>query len=135
MEVDFWHRKWREGEIGFHQETVNPFLRQYWPRLEPPGQVFAPLCGKSGDMAWLAACGQGVLGIEISALAIEAFFRENALPCTREEGDPFTIWRGANIEILQGDFFHLEAGHLAQVQAVYDRAAMIALPPALRRLG
>ena len=39
-----------------------------------------------------------------------------------------------NIEIYVGDFFDLSAETLGQVDAVYDRAALVALPVEMRRL-
>ena len=37
-----------------------------------------------------------------------------------------------NIELLVGDFFALTAADLAGVAGVYDRAALVALPPKMR---
>ena len=65
MRADFWEQRWREGQIGFHQDEVTPLLRQYWPSLALPAgsRVFIPLAGKTLDMAWLAAQGYRVLGV------------------------------------------------------------------------
>ncbi|HHL42509.1 MAG TPA: thiopurine S-methyltransferase, partial [Hellea balneolensis] len=43
----FWLEKWDSGQIGFHQDTVHPWLDQYWPmlNLDPEAPVFVPLCG------------------------------------------------------------------------------------------
>jgi thiopurine S-methyltransferase len=77
----FWHERWERSEIGFHQQDINVHLQQFWTQLDlRPGQrVFAPLCGKSRDLLWLAGEGHPVTGVEISRLAVEAFFhRERA---------------------------------------------------------
>ena len=76
-----WHDRWRENRIGFHETAVNSHLQNYLPGFDlPPGsKIFVPLCGKAVDMAWLAEQGYEVIGIEISRVALEAFFAEQAL--------------------------------------------------------
>lgn len=46
MEKDFWLERWEREEIGFHQNEVNPYLRQYWQELHlaRDSVVFVPLC-------------------------------------------------------------------------------------------
>lgn len=134
MEPDFWQQRWRENLIGFHQEETNRYLHLYWSRLNAPAgsRIFVPLCGKSLDMRWLTHEGYTVLGVEISPLAVESFFQENALkPVVREAG-PFSVYSTQGIEIYCGDFFNLQPEHLSGVTGVFDRASLIALPPAMR---
>jgi len=134
MEPGFWHERWERAEIGFHQQEINVHLQQFWNRLElqPDQRVFVPLCGKSHDLLWLAGEGHPVTGVEISPVAVEAFFRENGLQPRRWREGAFEIWEADEIRILLGDFFALEPRHLVDVAGVYDRASLIALPPALR---
>ena len=134
MEPSFWHERWERAEIGFHQREINLHLQRFWSRLDlRPGQrVFAPLCGKSRDLLWLAGEGYPVTGVEISPVAVEAFFRENDLRPNRWREGGFEIWEQDEIRVLLGDFFALEPHHLADVAGVYDRASLIALPPAMR---
>lgn len=134
MDHAFWHARWEANEIGFHQADINPHLQTYWPALQAPpgGCVFVPLCGKSRDLLWLAGAGQRVLGVELSPLAVTAFFDENGLRATRTPAPPFVEYRADEITLLQGDYFALSAARLDGVTAVYDRASLIALPPALR---
>lgn len=134
MEPGFWHERWARAEIGFHQQDINLQLQRFWRRLNlPPGRrVFVPLCGKSRDMLWLAGEGYPVTGVEISPVAVAAFFAENGLRPQRWREGPFEIWEQDELRVLAGDFFDLEAHHLAAVAGVYDRAALIALPPAMR---
>jgi len=113
---------------------VNPHVLAFWSRLDPPPgcRVFVPLCGKSRDMIWLAAQGHRVLGVELSPIAVRDFFSEHELsPATERIGD-FERWSAGEIVLLCGDFFHLTADQLSEIGAIYDRAALIALPPEMR---
>jgi len=134
MDPEFWHQRWRDNRIGFHQPTLNPHLLRHWPRLGvAPGRcVFVPLCGKSLDMCWLSE-GHTVLGVELSEKAIEDFFHQSALAFTRTEQAPLSVYQAGGITLLGGDFFDLQPAQTRAVSAVYDRAALIALPEPLRR--
>ncbi|MHB8912962.1 MAG: thiopurine S-methyltransferase [Lysobacter sp.] len=134
-DAQFWHDRWREGRIGFHQETVTPWLPKLWPSLALPAgsRVFVPLAGKSLDLVWLRAQGHRVLGVELSRLAVEQFFAENDLhPATRESRYG-THYSADGIELICGDAFALDAEALADCDGVFDRAALIALPTELRQ--
>jgi thiopurine S-methyltransferase len=135
MDPDFWLERWRNAQIGFHQPRPNAKLAAYWPRLalSPGATVFVPLCGKSLDMAWLAQRGHRVIGIELSEAALDAFFASQHLtPDTRSEG-PLTVKAAGPYELWCGDFFAMHPDLVATATAVYDRAALVALPPAMRR--
>ena len=134
MEKKYWLDRWEQGDIGFHQSTTNPYLREYWQRLQlaHSSEVFVPLCGKSRDMLWLRKQGHAVLGIELSHLAAQAFFTENDHTPRRTISNKFTQLEADAIHILCGDFFDLGKNDLAKISAVYDRAALIALPPEMR---
>lgn len=155
MEHDFWHNRWNEGRLGFHQQKVNSRLKQFWDAFAAgKGQtVFIPLCGKSLDMLWLAENGYTVFGVELSDIACRDFYREHKLryhltenPCTDTAnknraplGNPqnyaesqFIKFVGRDIEIWCGNFFDLKADDMRDIHVVYDRAALIALPQAMR---
>lgn len=135
MEPSFWQQRWREGQIGFHQQRVTPLLEEYWDAtgVEPGARVFVPLAGKSLDMLWLAARGHRVLAAELSSLAVEQFFAENGLAPTLLETQQGVHHVAGEIEVICGDVFALDAAALAGCAGVYDRAALIALPPDMRR--
>jgi thiopurine S-methyltransferase len=135
MDHTFWQSGWDEGRIGFHQQAVNPYLQRYWSRLNvaPGAKVFVPLCGKSLDMLWLRGQGHTVVGVEVVRRAVEAFFSENHLDAATHRKGAFVSWSADGVEIHQGDFFDLTAEETAGVAAVYDRASLVALPPAMRR--
>lgn len=134
MHHEFWHQRWQQNQIGFHKHEVNPHLQQQWPKLavEPNSRVFVPMCGKSIDMLWLLAQGYQVVGVELSPLAVEAFFSNNDLqPTLRQQGD-FLISEIDGLQIFCGDFFALQPANLGKIDSVYDRAALVALPNDMR---
>ena len=134
MKSDFWLERWNNGEIGFHQSEVNPYLIQYWQELHLARNsvVFVPLCGKTRDMLWLCEQGHQVLGVELSTIAVQAFFKENGYTPKHTKSGKFDRHEADGICILCGDFFDLTANDLTQVIAMYDRASLIALPPEMR---
>ena len=134
MQPEFWHDRWARNQIGFHLEEVNPCLRRFWPEIgvEKNGRVLVPLCGKTLDIAWLVAQGHSVLGVELSQTAIEGFFSEhNINPRISREG-AFSAYEAGPVKILCGDFFALNELDTADCVGLYDRAAIIALPPEMR---
>ncbi len=134
MKKDFWLERWEREEIGFHQNEVNPHLCEIWPELNLArgSSVFVPLCGKSEDMLWLREQGLQVLGVELSAIAVQAFFKENGYIPQHISDGKFDRCEADSIRILCGDFFDLSRDDMAKVSAVYDRASLIALPPEMR---
>ncbi|EZP65051.1 thiopurine S-methyltransferase [Pseudomonas sp. RIT357] len=134
MEPKFWQERWARNQLGFHLPEVNPYLQRHWPSLAlaEGAKVLVPLCGKSLDLMWLATQGHRVLGVELSEQAVEAFFSEQSLTPRITQRGVFTVYQADLIEVWCGDFFALDAEVLADCTAVYDRAALIALPPLMR---
>lgn len=135
MDREFWLARWHAQEIGFHQQDINRHLQNYWSALACPAAatVFVPLCGKSLDMLWLAAQGYQVIGIELSDIAVQAFFAENNLQPVVSRQPDFVEYACGDIRLWQGDFFALKPDDVQDVAAVYDRASLIALPPEMRQ--
>lgn len=135
MQAEFWHSRWKNNQIGFHQAQVNTYLQQHWPALgvATGERVLVPLCGKSLDMLWLAGQGLQVLGVELSERAVEDFFNEHQLEPHVTQSGPFKVFRCDDIEIRCGDFFALSADDVGGCTALYDRAALIALPEDMRK--
>ncbi|NDL71537.1 thiopurine S-methyltransferase [Vreelandella alkaliphila] len=129
-----WRQRWQEGRIGFHLSDTHPSLIQHWPMLNVAAgaKVLVPLCGKSLDMRWLADKGYPVLGIELAPEAIEQFLVQRNAGVSRYTQAGFDVSRQGNVELWCGDFFHLHIQQAAEVGAFYDRASLIALPPATR---
>ena len=135
MDTTFWFQRWKENEIGFHQGEANPLLVKYFNALSlvNDSRVFLPLCGKTLDIAWLVSRGYRVVGAELSEMAIKQLFNELGLkPSISVEG-AFNRYSANKIEIFVGDIFNLSSELLGPVDAVYDRAALIALPEIMRQ--
>ena len=135
MEKNFWLDRWQQGLIGFHQEQVNPYLVQNWLKCgaQAGDKVLVPLCGKSKDMVWLHQQGMQVRGVDLSEMAVEAFFAENNLPAQQDVFGHFSRWRAPGYELLCGDFFNVMPDDTQRDHFVYDRASLIALPPDMRQ--
>jgi thiopurine S-methyltransferase len=134
MEPEFWLDRWRESRTGFHQDAPTPLLLKHWRAVGavPGSRVFVPLAGKSLDMAWFASQGYRVLGAELSPLAVSQFFESQGVePSVRKAADGIHHVTGP-IELVQGDVFAMDADAIASCMAVFDRAAIIALPPEMR---
>lgn len=134
MQPEFWHNRWARNQIGFHLPEVNPYLLRLWPGLglAQGSRVLVPLCGKSLDLVWLASCGHQVQGIELSEKAVTDFFSDQQLEPQISQRGAFTVYQVGLIELWCGDFFALTAEDVAACAAIYDRAALIALPSPMR---
>lgn len=135
MESSFWHKRWEANEIGFHENKPNPLLVKHFNQLslKQGNRLFLPLCGKSQDIIWLIKNGFKVVGVELSTIAVEQFFKENQIQPHISKQDKFILFSGNNIDIFVGDFFDLTAIDLGAVDAIYDRAALVALPETMRK--
>jgi thiopurine S-methyltransferase len=134
MQAEFWHWIWERDLIGFHMETVNPFLAAHLGALglAPGDTVFLPLCGKTRDIGWLLEQGFRVVGCDLSPLAAGQLFHDlGAEPQITEMG-ALACHAAPGLRFFVGDIFELNAEMLGPVQAVFDRAALYALPASER---
>lgn len=141
MQADFWHQCWQENKLGFQLDNPHPLLVQHLSNVlqstEPLyQQIFLPLCGKSPDLFF---CQQflPVQGVELSAIACEAFFTEHELSFQHSqykfaEDSVYNRFSHERICLWQGDFFALPNDFVQADTLIYDRAALIALPPRMR---
>jgi thiopurine S-methyltransferase len=83
-------------------------------------------------MGWLADQGHRVFGVELAETAVRAFYEQAQRPYRVERQRHLQLYAGDGVSIYCGDFMQLTALHLPGVKAVYDRAALIALPPKMR---
>jgi len=123
-----WIERWQEGRIGWHEAEGSASLRKFWRANDR--DVLVPLCGKSKDLRWLADQGNRIIGVELSELAVRAFFEEQALEYTVTDGRlPAYKATEVAITIYCGDYLDLTQ---VQCNAHYDRGALIAMPADLR---
>ena len=134
MEESFWHQKWERNEIAFHQREANPLLVKYFGDLSLPkgSRVFVPLCGKTRDIHWLLSQGYRVAGAELSKLAVEQLFAELGVEPNITVVDSLSRYSANNVDIFVGDIFGLSGNLLGQIDAIYDRAALVAFPEPMR---
>lgn len=134
MDPNFWHKRWEKNEIGFHQSAVNVLLSDHFSGLSLPqtSRVFVPLCGKTRDIAWLLSQGHRVVGVELSKLAVEELFVDlGVAPKISVQGE-LLRYSAPGLEIFVGDIFELSGDLLGRVDAIYDRAALVAFPTEMR---
>ncbi|CAI3796965.1 thiopurine S-methyltransferase [Rheinheimera sp. MM224] len=133
MQSEFWHNCWQQQRIGFHQNEIHPLLPVVFSQLnwDPSKVIFAPLCGKSLDLWWLAEQGK-VIGAELSELACQQFYQDQEQPYSVSAQGDFLRFSHPAVDIWQGDYFALKPEQLGEIGLVYDRAALIALPLQMR---
>lgn len=134
VDAEFWHQRWQNNQIGFHEKDVNPLLTEHLDSLgmQPGQRIFVPLCGKTRDIGWLLGSDLQVVGVELSDLAIQQLFAElDVMPEVSQTG-PFRCYRTHHLTVFVGDFFYMDREQLGPVDAIYDRAALVALPQPMR---
>lgn len=134
MDANFWHNRWQTNQTGWHERDVNPLLIAHFPSLNmpPDSRVFVPLCGKSLDLGWLLSRGYDVAGAELSELAVTQLFAELGMEPSVSTVGKLSLYSGGKIDIFVGDLFDLSHEILGPVDAIYDRAALVALPEVMR---
>ncbi len=134
MDARFWHERWEQNNTFWHQSEVNPLLAAHFKKLSvlKGGRVFLPLCGKTLDIPWLLSQGHRVVGAELSKIAIGQLFETlGAKPKITALGK-LDHYSAKNLDIFVGDIFDLSKKALGPVDAIYDRAALVALPLKMR---
>lgn len=134
MDANFWLQKWKDNETAFHQSDANPLLVKHFGKLAiaQGGRVFVPLCGKTLDIRWLLSQGYRLAGAELSQLAIDQLFANLGVKPTVTSAGKSLHYHAPNIDIFVGDIFELSREVLGPIDAVYDRAALVALPRVMR---
>lgn len=135
MEPNFWHRRWQKNEIGFHENDGSGLLKHYFDEwsLSAGSRIFVPLCGKTKDIAWLLSKGFSIVAVELNESAVIALFEELGVTPTIAKAEGLLRYSFENVDVYIGDFFLLSAEHLGKIDAIFDRAALVALPEDLRK--
>lgn len=134
MELSYWESRWRKDKIGFHMEQGYEGLRRHWNRVSPgiSPSVLVPLCGKTPDLIFLEQKGASVTGVEYAQKAILSFFEEHDRTFEIRSQAGFQVYCSGNIELWQGDFMKFPAAQSHRFSLIYDKAALVALPPEKR---
>lgn len=141
QEEQFWQHCWQTSQTKWHLDKPHTALVEFIELIAPRPMkeisggratttVFVPLCGASLDIHWLRDQGYNVIGCELSAEALKQMFAElKVKPSIHKErtstANEVEVWETEHIKIYHANFFNL--GEL-QVDAVFDRAALVALP-------
>lgn len=134
MDAEFWLKRWEANETAFHQSVANPLLVEHFPALQlgKGARLFVPLCGRTRDIAWLLARGHEVAGAELSELAIGQLFEDLGVAPRIDDLGSLKRYSATGVTIFAGDIFALSRDMLGPVDAVFDRAALVALPEEMR---
>jgi thiopurine S-methyltransferase len=137
IDAKFWHERWEKNEIPFHERKPNPILVKHFARLglKKGARVFVPLCGKTLDIHWLLSKGCRVAGAELSQIAVGQLFDELELRPTisKAKSGAGLKYSAKNIDIFVGDIFEVTRARVGPIDAIYDRAALVALPETMRK--
>ncbi|MEO0574433.1 MAG: thiopurine S-methyltransferase [Pseudomonadota bacterium] len=134
MKPAFWHDKWEQAQIGFHNNDPHPLLVTHFSalQLKEGARVFLPLCGKTRDIAWLLARGYEVVGAELSEIAVQQLFAELDVEPSVDRRHAWARYSALHIDVFVGDIFDVQPDSVRHIDAVYDRAALVALPETMR---
>ena len=134
MKATFWKNKWDLNQIGFHQNRVNPYLIKHFDALnmKKGDTIFVPLCGKTLDIKWLIQQGIKVIGAELIESAVEQLFMEMQVKPEIHEIEKFKYFSAENVVVFVGDILELNSKLMGNIDAIYDRAALVALPQEVR---
>ena len=134
MEISYWKSRWQKDNTGWHMDQVYPHLMTYWDRLElnKGDTILLPLCGKSLDIPWLLDKGLNVIGVEVSDKAISELKNHLDFSFTEKSRGHFKVFESTDVQLWLGNFFDIQASYLPKIDAIYDKAALIALPPKMR---
>jgi thiopurine S-methyltransferase len=134
MEISYWQSRWRKNNTGWHMDDVYPPLPQIWEQasFKADATVLVPLCGKSMDLHWLADHAQHVIGVEVSQKALQQVIQKHPEHFSKDTSHGFTVYRSQSMELWEGDFLTLPTSEIPPPDVIYDKAAIVALPPDVR---
>lgn len=129
-----WSKRWAEGKTGWHLNSINAHLQEYHQILfqNPTPRILVPLCGRSLDVAWLAGKGAQVIGIDLVEQPLLGIFTDCAKQPVQSKVAGLTSLQAGGIQLIHSDIFSVTREVIDPVDAIYDRAALVALDPSLR---
>lgn len=138
MEFEFWDNCWQRESQPFHLAEAHTFLVKYVQQyFSADKRVFVPLSGKSIDLVFLSEQGYYPVGVEFNPKAVNRFIEENQLEFSSQtfsvdDDHELVRYHNHTMEVWLADFFDITSEQIGKFRQVYDRAAFIALPEAMR---
>lgn len=132
MEQQYWSERWQTGQTGFNLGRPHDLLTKHHDLIAKAHRVYVPLCGKAKDLIWLRDHGHDVTGSEIVPQAIAQLMADEALLPTHTRRGAFKLHITPKLTVLEGDAVAIDVDVAGSFDAVYDRAAFVALPPEMR---
>ncbi|MFD1142717.1 thiopurine S-methyltransferase [Larkinella insperata] len=129
MEKQVWADSWGRSNTRFHRQDVHPYvLKHLTPFALMEKSILVPLCGRSLDLVYFSQFAERVVGVEQNESIILQFFAENQL-AYEKVGERYI---SNNLTIFCKDLFALTPGEVGEIDLVYDRASLVALPLPMR---
>jgi thiopurine S-methyltransferase len=133
----FWQQRWDQGRTGFHEGRANDQLVAHVDRIaaSPGKRILVPLAGKAMDLWWLVDRGHEVVGVELIRTAVDQLFAARGLDANAhvvDLGGRDPAFRAQGLTMICGDIFDAKPEVLGTFDAVYDRAALVAIDPPMR---
>lgn len=131
MANDHWAQRWADRNTPWHRPEVHPDLISRAGELlgDSRRRVLVPLCGKTLDVSWLAAQGHHVIGVELIETGIRELCKEQGIDAAVADEGAFRTYRAPDIDLYVGDLFDLSPDIIGDVDCIWDRGSMVALPP------
>lgn len=134
MEISYWKSRWQKDNTGWHMQQIYPHLVRYWERLnlKEGANILVPLCGKSLDVQWLVNQDYCVIGVDVSEKAILELKDSLGISFKNISKGPFKGYLTESVQLWVGDFLKMQSSYIPAIDAIYDKAALIALPANMR---
>jgi len=85
--------------------------------------------GIPGCLRWLVDRGHEVIGIELVERAVDELHAARGVAPEVTRDGAVTVYRSPGMTVLCGDLFTIAPGCVAPADRVWDRGALVALPP------
>ena len=112
-----WQKHYDEDDLKWDIGEVSPAIQWLWKEHElPQGKAIVPGCGQGHEVVFLAERGLQVTGVD---------FAEGAVKLLRHS----LATKGLQAQVLQRDFFQLEAEHDACYDLLLEQTFFCAILP------
>lgn len=137
--MNFWEKRWLNRQTGWHNSDVNANLINHSTILltEENPTILVPLCGKSMDMQWLTEQGASVVGVDLAAQALHEYFADRNQESVERSQSGLTFYSSVeatndHLRLFHANIFDVKPMMFERFDAIYDRAALVALLPEQR---